>query len=131
MDSARRRRVEMFTGDQDDPRPDTPTTGDERPMLLQILRRQRATLELKYAGLEAELARRSAEPSALSLLGLVRHPSDVERRWFRQVLGGQDAPASESTGPPASDADGGPASGQRVGGSAGRPMNGSADEWVG
>ncbi|CRK58841.1 hypothetical protein [Alloactinosynnema sp. L-07] len=40
----------------------------------------------------AELAARSVEPSTLSLLGLVRHLADVERRWFRQVLAGQDAP---------------------------------------
>jgi Protein of unknown function (DUF664) len=33
------------------------------------------------------------EPSTLSLLGLVRHLADVERRWFRRVLAGQDAPA--------------------------------------
>ena len=32
------------------------------------------------------------EPSNLSLLGLVRHLTDVERRWFRQVLDGQDVP---------------------------------------
>lgn len=29
MDSARRRRVERFTGDRDDPRPGTPTTGHD------------------------------------------------------------------------------------------------------
>ncbi|MFC8144458.1 DinB family protein [Streptomyces paradoxus] len=28
-----------------------------------------------------------------SLLGLVRHLADVERRWFRRVLAGQNAPA--------------------------------------
>jgi hypothetical protein len=31
-------------------------------------------------------------PSTLSLLGLVRHLADMERRWFRQALAGQDAP---------------------------------------
>lgn len=61
-------------------------------MLLGFLRDQRATLELKCAGLGAELAARAVEPSTLSLLGLVRHLADVERRWFRQVLSGQDAP---------------------------------------
>ena len=96
MENARRR-VEMFTGERDDPRPAAPTTGDERTMLLQMLRRQRATLELKCGGLEEELAARSVEPSALSLLGLLRHLSDVERRWFRRVLGGQDAPARFAT----------------------------------
>ncbi|MFC9843616.1 DinB family protein [Streptomyces sp. NPDC060223] len=67
------------------------TTGDERGMLVSVLAAQRATLELKCAGLGAELSRRSVEPSTLSLLGLVRHLADVERRWFRNVLAGQDA----------------------------------------
>ncbi len=37
------------------------------------------------------MSQRSVEPSTLSLLGLVRHLADVERRWFRRVLAGQDA----------------------------------------
>ncbi|MDQ3717009.1 MAG: DinB family protein, partial [Actinomycetota bacterium] len=39
-----------------------------------------------------ELARRSVDPSTMSLLGLVRHLADVERGWFRRVMAGQDAP---------------------------------------
>lgn len=71
-----------------------PTTGDERVMLADVLGAQRATLELKCAGLEAgALSLRSVEPSTLSLLGLVRHLADMERRWFRQVLAGQEVPA--------------------------------------
>ncbi|MCJ0875352.1 DinB family protein [Streptomyces sp. AP-93] len=62
-------------------------------MLVGMLGAQRATLRLKCAGLDAELAARSVEPSTLSLLGLVRHLADVERRWFRQVLAGLEAPA--------------------------------------
>lgn len=61
-------------------------------MLLDFLGAQRATMELKCAGLDAELSRRSVEPSTLSLLGLVRHLADVERRWFRRVMAGHDAP---------------------------------------
>jgi uncharacterized damage-inducible protein DinB len=82
----------MFVGAEQDPRLDGPTTGDERTMLVEFIRSQRATLELKCAGLDAELSRRSVEPSTLSLLGLVRHLADVERRWFRRVMAGQDAP---------------------------------------
>ncbi|MFF9426383.1 DinB family protein [Streptomyces sp. NPDC014746] len=67
-----------------------PATGPERPLLAGFLADQRATLELKCAGLEEELALRSAEPSTLSLLGLVRHLADVERHWFREVLAGED-----------------------------------------
>ncbi|MCX5145432.1 MULTISPECIES: DinB family protein [unclassified Streptomyces] len=63
-------------------------------MLADVLGAQRATLELKCAGLEAgALSLRSVEPSTLSLLGLVRHLADMERRWFRQVLAGQEVPA--------------------------------------
>ena len=40
----------------------------------------------------AELARRSVPPSTMSLLGLVRHMSEVERHWFRREMAAQDAP---------------------------------------
>jgi uncharacterized damage-inducible protein DinB len=53
----------------------------------------RATLALKCEGLSTEQLRmRSAPPSKLSLLGLVRHMADVERNWFRRVLSGEEAP---------------------------------------
>ena len=47
----------------------------------------------RCAGLTDEQLRlRSAEPSSLSLLGLVRHMAHVERVWFRVVLNGEDLP---------------------------------------
>jgi hypothetical protein len=50
-------------------------------------------LKLRCSGLEAaDLARRSVEPSTLSLLGLVRHLAEMERTWFRRRMAGQDAP---------------------------------------
>ncbi|MCX4694978.1 DinB family protein [Streptomyces sp. NBC_01408] len=67
-----------------------PATGDERRVLAAFLADQRATLELKCAGMGEELCRQAVEPSTLSLLGLVRHLADVESRWFRKVLAGQD-----------------------------------------
>jgi uncharacterized damage-inducible protein DinB len=68
--------------------------GDERTVLAGYLHDYRLTLELKCAGLDADaMARRSVEPSDLSLLGLVRHLSDAERYWFRHVMAGEDAPA--------------------------------------
>jgi Protein of unknown function (DUF664) len=91
------RRAEMFTQAGAVSRPDVRGTGAERDMLVEFLRAQRATLELKCAGVDADLARRSVEPSTLSLLGLVRHLADVERRWFRQVLAGRDAPPRFTT----------------------------------
>ncbi|WP_407917657.1 DinB family protein [Kitasatospora sp. NE20-6] len=76
-------------------------------MLLAVLGDQRATLQLKCAGLDAELSHRAVEPSTLSLLGLVRHLADVERRWFRSVLAGHDAPPYfSSAGDPDGDFDG-------------------------
>jgi uncharacterized damage-inducible protein DinB len=86
------RRAELFGGADSDHRFTGPTTGDERRMLIDVLGAQRATLRLKCSGLGPELSQRSVEPSTLSLLGLVRHLADVERRWFRRVLAGQDAP---------------------------------------
>lgn len=50
------------------------TTADERAMLDGWLDYHRATLLTKCAGLaDEQLRRRSVEPSALSLIGLLRH----------------------------------------------------------
>ncbi|GHC86408.1 DUF664 domain-containing protein [Streptomyces violaceochromogenes] len=101
------RRAELFGGADSDRRFTGPTTGDERRMLIDVLSAQRTTLQLKCSGLGSELALRSVEPSTLSLLGLVRHLADVERRWFRRVLAAQDAPALfSSTADPDGDFDG-------------------------
>jgi len=83
----------MSTDPDTDPRTDGPLRDDERAVLVGFLRWQRETLEMKCAGLDAaDLARRSVDPSTLSLLGLVRHMAEVERSWFRRVMSGQDAP---------------------------------------
>jgi uncharacterized damage-inducible protein DinB len=69
-----------------------PRNGDERSTLLGFLAWQRDTLNRKCTGLEPDQLRiRSAEPSSLSLLGLVRHMADVELGWFRRTLAGEDA----------------------------------------
>ena len=91
------RRADMFTADgrpsDDDPRENRPRLGDERATLVDSLRRQRLTLELKCSGLDAEaMARRSVEPSTMSLLGLVRHLADGECLTFRVMMAGQDVP---------------------------------------
>ncbi|HZG07097.1 MAG TPA: DinB family protein [Streptomyces sp.] len=68
-------------------------TAGEREMLRSYLDFQRATLEAKCEGLaDEELRRRSMPPSTLSLLGLVRHMAEVERAWFRRIVGGEDVP---------------------------------------
>ena len=82
----------MFVTSENDPRQGWSAVGGERALLAEFLRCQRATLELKCSGLGAvDLARRPLRPSTLSLLGLVRHMAEVERRWFRRSMAGQDA----------------------------------------
>jgi uncharacterized damage-inducible protein DinB len=74
-------------------RTDVPRAGGERELLRAYLEFHRETLALKCAGLpDADLRRRGAPPSTLSLLGLVRHMAEVERAWFRRVIDGQDVP---------------------------------------
>jgi uncharacterized damage-inducible protein DinB len=71
-------------------RPQGPLAGPERPMLQAFLDWQRATLLYKCAGLTGEqMAGRTVPPSDLSLLGLVRHMTKVERTWFRQRFAGE------------------------------------------
>jgi Protein of unknown function (DUF664) len=74
-------------------RVDEPFAAGERAMLEGFLEWQRATLLHKCAGLSGgQLAERSVPPSALSLLGLVRHHAEVERTWFRRRFGGEQLP---------------------------------------
>jgi hypothetical protein len=69
------------------------TTAGEREMLEGWLVYHRATLELKCEGLSTtQLRSRAVPPSSLSLLGLVRHMTEVERGWFRNTFRGEDAP---------------------------------------
>ncbi|WP_446222137.1 mycothiol transferase [Nocardia sp. IBHARD005] len=64
---------------------------DERPMLQSWLDFHRQTLLGTCGGLDGEqLAARSVKPSSLSLLGLVRHLTEVERGWFRLSAAGEE-----------------------------------------
>jgi hypothetical protein len=82
---------DMFVLPEDDPRTESTSPAGERDTLTGYLRDYRLTLELKCSGLDAPgMACRSVPPSNLSLLGLVRHLTDVELNWFRRVLAGQD-----------------------------------------
>ena len=88
----------MFLDAGSDPREGGPRLGDERATLAEYLRYQRLTLQLKCDGLDAgQLARRSVEPSTLSLLGLVRHMAEVERAWFRRRFARLDVPKRYQT----------------------------------
>jgi len=86
-------RADMFIDPETDPREGGVSLGHERATLSEFLRGQRLTLRIKCEGLDAaQLARRAVEPSTMSLLGLVRHLAEVERKWFRQRFAGQDVP---------------------------------------
>ena len=90
-----------------DTRPQEPTVADEHTMLEGFLDLHRATLRWKCDGLDAEqLRRRSVEPSSMSLLGLVRHMTEVELSWFvRRFRGEQLAPVYYSDDNPDGDFD--------------------------
>jgi hypothetical protein len=83
-------------------RVDEPCAADERAILQGFLDYGRKTLLVKCSGLTGEqLAQRSVPPSTLSLLGLVRHVTDVERNWFRRRFAGE--PVERLYGPAAFD----------------------------
>lgn len=72
-----------------EPRGELAMLAAERPSLDGWLDFMRDTVALKLDGLTPEqLAARPVPPSTLSLLGLVRHLSEVERYWLLDVAGG-------------------------------------------
>jgi uncharacterized damage-inducible protein DinB len=76
------------------PLPESKAFGeDERSVLLGYLTFHRTILARKIEGVSDDDARRAAcPPSTLTLLGLIRHMTDVERWWFRRVQQAQDVP---------------------------------------
>jgi Protein of unknown function (DUF664) len=80
--------VSSFIGMTTLPRVPEPPDADERGVLLGWLAFHRNALEAKCAGLDAaQLATRSVPPSPLSLLGLVRHLTQMERAYAVWALG--------------------------------------------
>ncbi len=72
---------------REDTRGDGPMTGDEREVLDHWLDLYRETVLLKIAGLnDDQLAHRAVPPSSMSLVGVVRHLTEVEAYWLREVL---------------------------------------------
>ena len=70
-------------------RAEEPREGDERGILLGWLAFHRDALAAKAAGLDAEqLTTASAPPSNLTILGLVRHLSEMERIYGSWALAG-------------------------------------------
>src|SRR5262245_47073800 len=65
-----------------------PADGDERGILLGWLAFHRDALRLKCLGLtDGQLVERSADPSRLSLLGIVRHMAEMEHVYGSWPLG--------------------------------------------
>ena len=89
----------MMAVDPSIPREDPDLDADELTVLGQYLDYHRATLAMKCARLsDADLKRRAIPTSGLTLLGLVRHLTEVEYGWFCEWL---DGPAGDvgSTSP--------------------------------
>lgn len=79
-------------------RRDPPRQAGEREALEGWLDFHRDTLLWKCSGLTAaQLKERAVTPSTLSLLGLIRHMTEVERGWFRNRAEGQDIDYSYSS----------------------------------
>jgi len=71
-------------------RTEVPLNGNERVMLSAFLDAQRDTLEWKCSGLTPEQLREVASPpSSMTLLGLLRHLTEVEYFWFEGILLGK------------------------------------------
>ena len=70
---------------------DEVATADEFATLTAFLGHQREFLIRKTSGLNEEQIRTAAcPPSDLTLLGLVRHASEVERHWAKKSFAGSD-----------------------------------------
>ena len=75
-----------------DDRADPPFMAGDRESLESWLELYRATVPIKVGGLTPEqLCRPAVPPSTLTLLGIVRHLTKVERYWFVNVVGGEEA----------------------------------------
>jgi len=72
---------------------DEVAAADEKTMLVAFLGHQRDFVARKVAGITEEQARTATcPPSDLTMLGLVRHLTDVERGWAKRAFAGQQAP---------------------------------------
>ncbi|MCU1361239.1 MAG: Mini-circle protein [Ilumatobacteraceae bacterium] len=68
-------------------RPEPQWSTDERTTLVEFLQYQRDTLQRQAFGLtDAQGATASAGPSMLTVTGLIRHMTEVERNWFRRCF---------------------------------------------
>jgi hypothetical protein len=68
------------------------STSNERDALAGFLDRQRNALVRKVRGVSDADARRAPTASSLSLLGLLKHSTVWESRWFEGVVAGRPLP---------------------------------------
>ncbi|MFC3687953.1 DinB family protein [Aquipuribacter hungaricus] len=71
--------------------------GDEGTALLGFLQRQRGLVAWKVGGASEAALRSVATPSGLDAHGVVRHLTNVERSWLRDVFDGQEGLAFDWT----------------------------------
>lgn len=89
MDTAEDRTPELS-----DNRTGPPFMAAERESLEAWLEFYRETLPLKVGGLTAaQLCHAAVPPSTMTIAGIVRHLTDVERYWFSNVVAGTDEAA--------------------------------------
>jgi len=71
--------------------------GDERTSLVGYLQRQRDLVAWKLRDTPDEVLNVATTPTGMSLPGLVRHLTNVERSWLRDVFAGQQGLAFDWT----------------------------------
>ena len=67
-----------------------PHATEEREVLLGFLQHQRKLVVWKVRGLDDDRARLVSTSSGLTIHGIVRHLTDVERSWVRRWFAGQE-----------------------------------------
>ena len=72
--------------------PSKPAPASEREGLTSFLDRQRDILVRKIEGVTDQDARTAPTASSLSLLGIVKHCTLWERRWFQVIFAGRSFP---------------------------------------
>lgn len=81
--------IEARTPEPADERTGPPFMAGDRESLEAWLEFYRQTLPWKVGGLTAgQLCRTAVPPSTMTLVGIIRHLSDVERYWFSNVVAG-------------------------------------------
>jgi hypothetical protein len=71
--------------------------GDECTTLLGVLQRQRDLVAWKLRDVPDDVLGAVATPTGMGLLGLVRHLTNVERSWLRDVFAGEEGLAFDWT----------------------------------